>query len=175
MSRTVATGVVLIGLGLAAVGCAGGTPTEASADPFPPRPRTVDVSGLDPCRSIDAGRARTLGVVDSRRSDRSPIVPGCTFSQASGDAYVVLVLSRTGARALAPGYPGQQGQADLRDPAVTTLDGFGAVQARLVRGSPADCAITLDTGADSSIQYVYSALDPSADVESGCDKAREFA
>ncbi|RZT84449.1 uncharacterized protein DUF3558 [Pseudonocardia sediminis] len=103
-----------------------------------------------------------------------PDLPGC-LHVASGGSYRVQLLVFTGARALLPGYPDQQGLDVFRDPVETDIDGFGAVEARLLRGKPADCAFTVDTGADSSMQFYYSTTGDDSDSAAGCDKAREFA
>lgn len=168
---------------LAAVGC-GPTPAAqggpaAPEDPaFPPRPRQIDIRSVDPCSTLTPDRSRELGIVSSTRDDLSPGLPGCLHI-ASGGSYRVQILPVTGARALLPGHPDQQGLGVFRDPVRTDIDGFGAVEARLRRGAPADCAYTVDTGPDSSVQFYYSTLDGGArspaDVKAGCDRAREFA
>lgn len=174
------TGVVVAAT-LALTACSGAAPpsgTGPAPDAFHPRPRTIDVHSLDPCRALRPEQADDWGVDVTQRDDAGPSLPGCAYLRAGRETYVVQFLTHTPAEKLLPGAPQQEGTKGLRDPVATTLDGFGAVEARLTRGSPVDCAITVDTGPASSIQFVYSSLDTRSSPEllqAGCDKARRFA
>lgn len=176
------TAVVVVST-LALLGAACGTKPERptanqTANPFPTRPRTIDLATADPCAALDAAQRSDLGIVAANRDDLQPGLPGCLYVTSDG-SYRVQFLGSTGARALLPGYPQQQGTDIFTDARETEIDGFGAVEARLVRGAPADCSLTVDTGDDSSIQYYYSTLDnhatSPADLQAGCEKARAFA
>ncbi|MET0190178.1 MAG: DUF3558 family protein, partial [Pseudonocardia sediminis] len=147
-------------------------------DPFPPRPRSIDIQSADPCAGLTGGQRDKLGVDAGTRRDHAPDVPGCYFTTPTQTSFTIQFLRVTGARALLPGYPDQQATDILADPVQEEIDGFGAVRAQLRRGTPSSCSYTVDTGDDSSVQFVYSPLDSSgspAALAAGCDKAREFA
>lgn len=173
-------------LAAAASGCSSGDPATGSADqtrpawsnPFPQRPHTIEVQAADPCTTLTEDQRRELGVAATGRNDRSPDNPACLFGRDDG-GYEVLFLRTTGARALLPGYPEQQGQGTYTNPSSTEVDGFGAVRAGIAQGAPADCSFTVDVGDDSSLQFVYTTLTPRAPEasrpEAFCDRARDFA
>lgn len=154
---------------------AGATPETA----FPPRPHTVDVQSQDPCRSLTQAQVDQYKFVSAERLDFGPSLPGCSYTEIGNDSYLVQFLKFTPAARLLPGAVGQEGTRDTEKPTPAEIDGFGAVQSRLVRGSPADCVVTVDTGPTSSIQFIYKTLDTRADspadLQTGCDKARRFA
>lgn len=138
----------------------------------------IDIQSLDPCRALTAAEIGERKFAVAKRSDDSPSLPGCVYQELGNDSYLVQFLKYTSADRLLPGAPNQRGTEGLRNPTISEIDGFGAVEARLVRGAPADCAITVDTGPTSSIQFVFNTLsnsDSPADLEAGCDKARAFA
>lgn len=173
---TVATGCSSSGPGTS-TGSADQT-GPAWSNPFPQRPHTIEVQATDPCTTLTEGQRRELGIAATGRNDRSPDNPACLFGH-SGGGYEVLFVRTTGARALLPGYPEQQGQGTYTNPSSTEVDGFGAVRAGIARGAPADCSFTVDVGDNSSIQFAYTTLAPqtpeASRPEAFCDKARQFA
>ncbi|RZT88096.1 hypothetical protein EV383_5032 [Pseudonocardia sediminis] len=124
-------------------------------------------------------QAQEWQITTSSRVDVRPSLPSCAFRTAGDVSYTAQLLKYTPAAKLLPGAPGQEGIEGLTNPTQTEVDGFGAVEARLTRGSPADCAITVDTGDTSSMQFIYKTLDVDAaspaDLQTGCNEARRFA
>ncbi|SFM88101.1 Protein of unknown function [Pseudonocardia ammonioxydans] len=143
------------------------------ADPFPPRPYTIDVTRVEPCSGLDAEQRERLSLQHGSESlAQGGTSRACTWPSTDGVGYTFQTLEL------------DAGAAIGADPTSTlvTVAGFGAVQS----SPPAQgtglpfCQVVLDVADDASLraQLQVSPLAAEADrrtVEATCEQLHTVA
>ncbi|WP_224387510.1 DUF3558 family protein [Pseudonocardia sp. ICBG1293] len=175
VSRRAAVVAALIGFALPLAGCGSppgsGSPTTTAL--FPPRPVTVDVSGLHPCDLVDGTRRAEFGLdagrpgevtIDGKRS------PTCTYLGRTPkiDSSVQFLPIPATDLARAPGTE------------LGSLGGYGVVRSLDSSVSLPGCDIIVDIADDTSLRTQSQALPAnlrSADSNDDvlCDRSRDLA
>lgn len=148
--------VALMVLIIAITGCADQEP-RVVAGPFPPRPADLRVADLDPCATLNTEQRRALDVSGPGIGAERTGVPTCTFRASGQRSWTVAAMAGVPATAFSPGTVDNQGaQLGYRDPRVTLVTGFGAVEFTYgVRASNYDCVLAIDAGPGSSVLVEY--------------------
>lgn len=150
-----------------------GTPTPESSPPqLPPRPRVLNVEGVDPCGALTPAQVKSLDVV---RYGASPPNgkqgPACDWIHSPSEPienYSVGINTRGGVELVF-------GQPQLQ---VTTIARFGAVQTPgLYREGDRDCVVNVDVAPSQAVQvaYFYNGQTVPMTHEIACAKARNAA
>jgi Protein of unknown function (DUF3558) len=151
----------------------GGAPIPDSNEPrLPPRPRELNIEGIDPCGTLNSGQIKSLGV--SRYSASPPDGkrgPSCDWDHYASEPiehYSVGINTRGGVELVF-------GQPQLE---VTTVAGFGAVQTPALYGTgKQDCVVNVDVAPSQAVQvaYFYNGTTVPMTHEIACQKARRAA
>ncbi|MBW0118452.1 DUF3558 domain-containing protein [Pseudonocardia abyssalis] len=153
-------------------------PESAATDvPLPPRPRDIDIRGLDPCALLTEEQRAELGLDGEPTYDvqRSPLFdgpePACTISgyEPALAVGVALPYDGLGVDAFAP--------ARVRGTVtVLVVQGFPAVQADPV-GALRSCTVVVDLGPGTAlnVQYRDGSGQPPIPTEDLCPGARAAA
>lgn len=117
------------------------SPSEPGAEPvgFPPRPKDLPLTGLDPCKLITAAQRTELKVVRADSSDYEG-QPECAFTVEGGEPYLdisVLLDSREGADA----WLTEERNVDAEP---VTVGGYGAAHFWLASAAGAGCDTAVD-------------------------------
>lgn len=134
---------------LAACGPAGAPPpaaAPASPSPFPPRPVSLPLTGLDPCTLLTSAGQRALGVQTA--TDGFSGNPTCQWSTLGGTP------ANRWQFELDTGYGAAAGLA-VEGARLTRVDGFGAVETDgLDHGT--SCRLWVDTAPGQNLNVIYS-------------------
>jgi hypothetical protein len=123
------------------------TPASAGS-PFPPRPVTLPLAGLDPCSLLSSAAQRELGVQTA--TDGFAGNPTCQWSSLGTP------VSRWQFE-LDTGYGAAAGLA-MDSASLTKVDGYGAVETEgLDHGT--SCLLWIDTGPGQNLNVLYSNSD----------------
>lgn len=163
---------------LALAGCSGGSEhwvaTPAPGSGLPPRPATLRIQAIDPCRLLTPAQYQQLGVDPGHRKDYEPNRPlqgtGCIWSTTHSQQQVTytagLVTNRGAEFAL--------GAEPLR-----TVDGYAATTTASALADPKwYCALLVDVAPGQSLLSNYSVDSediPSMTHVKACDNAQTAA
>jgi hypothetical protein len=131
-------------------------PPSPPSGPFPPRPRDLNVSGIDPCTLITPQVRGELNGLSDRFSHRKALdslaSADCTTNSTPNvPAYglvIRLVTSEEAAQEMAPGAT------------ITMIAGFGAIQQPGLSDTQGNsCLITVDSGAGQAVWVGFGTAD----------------
>lgn len=159
MIRFARTGVVAAALipALLGVGCArtGSAPTAVGS--FPSRPADLRIATIPACNTLDQGQSAELDIYNRTADVLNRGENTCSLGAGGGQTWTVRIYPGVSARSYVPGDPTFIGDdIGLVEPRVTTVDGYGAVEA--VNGTTAsnyNCAIVVDADPDASFVVSY--------------------
>ncbi|WP_209706287.1 DUF3558 domain-containing protein [Crossiella equi] len=152
------------------------TSSATSTASLPARPKTISVTGLDPCSVLTTDQRRNLGL------DRQPVKASasqadkhgnlaCMYAKANTDPryeYLVTPVPQEGAEVSLRGDRGGQVKQ-------VTVAGFGAVETRL-SSSTTSCGVVVDVAPGQSLDVQFGLTTTGAlTADQICGKAREGA
>lgn len=167
--------VALLGVVLVAAGC--GAEPETPPNPFPPRPKNLDLSNVDLCATLTTAQKEERGIDRDRESVANvsgEMVPTCSWSDDdTSDSWAVQLFD--GSAAVALQTPGSY---------VTEVSGYGAVRGPNEnpdpsQGDPPFCQIDLDASDTRSLRVQYENRQGDygvpAEQEAACQMATRLA
>ncbi|MEJ8279788.1 DUF3558 family protein [Pseudonocardia spirodelae] len=170
-------GAVVVVLALGGCGSAVTPPPVAPPNPFPARPMSIDLSGVDLCATLTDEQKR-VRAIDDEFENTAEVAgkpsPGCLWgSSRTQIGYTVQIIEAPATVAWTPG-----------ESRLVVIDGYGAVRAPDdVDNSPGRdpfCQLPLDVSDNQTVRVQVTGSpdadggDPAA-VEAACDRAVGFA
>lgn len=165
---------LVAGCGGAVAGSPGPAPSPPGAQPartLPPRPRTIDMHGVDACSLITQAQAAQLDADRVEPSQDANHLPACSFDRIHSEPFVDIRVTPTPIAGvdtyLQPGYTPTR-------IVITTVAGFGAVQLRVA--SEGDCSLLVDTAPGQHLDVLVSLFSRGALTgDQLCAKAQQAA
>jgi len=151
----------------------GGAPFPDSNVPrLPPRPRALNIEGIDPCGTLTSAQIESLGVsrygASTAQGQRGPSCDWDHYPSEPIEHFSVGLNTRGGVELVL-------GQPQLE---VTAVAGFGAVQAPALYGTgKQDCVVNVDVAPSQAVQvaYFYNGQTVPMTHKIACQKARRAA